>query len=107
MVGTVIVEEGTSNVNETTQEQLNRSFHAFQSGYSNLLYIQFDAAQSSNNARIQIIGLDGKEIFQQKLIVEQGKNVQNIDLNKTPSTGIYIVNLFFENSFVSKKVSLQ
>ena len=107
MVGTIIVEEGTSNVNETAQEQLNRTFHVFQSGFSNSIYVQFDAAKNSNNSRIQITGLDGKEILNLNLNVEQGKNAKNITLNKIPCTGIYVVNLFYEDNFVSKKISIQ
>ena len=107
MVGVIIVEDDISSVDETIQEQLNRTFHVFQSGYSNSLYVQFNANQNYNEARIQITGMDGKEIFNQSLVVEQGKNVQNIDLYKAPSTGIYVVNLFVENSFVSKKISIQ
>ena len=107
MVGTIIVEDGTSNVNETAQEELNRTFHVFQSNYGNALYIQFAAAKNSNNASIQLTGLDGKQIFNQNLSVEQGKNVQNIALKHAPSKGIYIVNLSVEGSFVSKKISIQ
>ena len=107
MVGTIIVEEGTSNVNETAQEQLNRTFHVFQSGFSNSIYVQFDAAKNSNNSRIQITGLNGKEILNLNLNVEQGKNTQNITLSKIPCTGIYIVNLFYEGNFVSKKIAIQ
>ena len=107
MVGTIIVEQGTSNVNETVQEKLNRTFHVFQSGFSNSIYVQFDAAKNSNNSRIQITGLDGKEILNLNLNVEQGKNAQNITLNKIPCTGIYIVNLFYEGNFVTKKISIQ
>ena len=107
MVGTIIVQEGTSNVNETAQEQLNRTFHVFQSNYGNTIYIQFAAAKNSNNASIQLTGLDGKQIFNQNLSVEQGKNVRNIALKHAPSKGIYIVNLSVEGSFVSKKISIQ
>jgi plastocyanin len=107
MIGTIIVEQGTSNVNETAQERLNRTFHVFQSGYSNTIYVQFDARKNSNHAQIQITGLDGKEIFNQNLNIEEGKNVRNITLKEVPNAGIYIVNLFAGNSFVSKKISIQ
>ena len=107
MIGTIIVEEGTSNIEETEQEQLNRTFHAFQTEYSNELYIQFTATKNTNIARIQITGLDGKEVLRENLNVEQGKNVHHIALKYVPTTGIYIVNLFIEDSFVSKKISIQ
>ena len=107
MIGTIIVEEGTSNVEETEQEQLNRTFHAFQTGFSNELYIQFTATKNTNIASIQITGLDGKEVLHENLNVKQGKNVRHIALKYVPKTGIYIVNLFIDNSFVSKKISIQ
>lgn len=107
MVGTIIVEQGTSNVNETVQEQLNRTFHVFQSGYSNTIYVQFDARKNSNHAQIQITGLDGKEIFHQNINIDEGKNIRNITLKEVPNAGIYIVNLFAGHSLVSKKISIQ
>lgn len=107
MTGTIIVEDDMSSLDETAQNKLNRTFHVFQSGYSNVIYVQFDAAHNSNNTQIQIIGLDGKEILNQNMVVDQGKNVRNISLEKAPSMGIYIVNLFFEDAFVSKKISIQ
>ena len=49
--------------------------------------------------------MDGKEIFNQNLNIEEGKNVCNITVKEVPNAGIYIVNLFAGNSFVSKKIS--
>ena len=107
MTGVVIVEENTSSVNETAHDMLNRTFHVFQSGYSNSLYVQFDAFQYTKQSKIQLIGLDGKEVFSQDMIVEKGKNVQNIVLDNALTSGIYIVNLYIENTVVSKKIAIQ
>lgn len=107
MVGTIIVEDDVSSVNETVQDNLSRTFHVFQSGYSNSLYVQFNAFQQTNQSSIQLMSLDGKEVFSQNLSVEKGKNIQNIVLDNALNSGIYIVNLFVENTFVSKKIAIQ
>ena len=107
MTGVVIVEENTSSVNETAHDRLNRTFHVFKSKYSNSLYVQFDAFQYTKQSKIQLIGLDGKEVFSQDMIVEKGKNVQNIVLDNVLNSGIYIVNLYIKNTVVSKKIVIQ
>jgi len=41
------------------------------------------------------------------MIIEKGKNVQNIVLDNALTSGIYIVNLYIENTVVSKKIAIQ
>ena len=107
MTGVVIVEENTSSVNETAHDRLNRTFHVFKSKYSNSLYVQFDAFQYTNQSNIQLMSMDGKVVFSQEMIIEKGKNVQNIVLDNALTSGIYIVNLYIENTVVSKKIAIQ
>ena len=104
MVGTVIV-ESTASVPESAQEILDNSFSAYFKSNTDELVISFNSIQNSTNATLFIYTLDGKEMFNENIMISNGENTLNIQ--NTLEQGIYIVAMTIGNASTSKAIRVQ
>ena len=104
MIGTVIV-ESTASVPESAQDILDNSFSAYFKPNTDELVISFNALQNNAKAALFIYTLDGKEMFNENILVSNGENTLNI---KTAlGQGTYVVAMTIGNASTSKAIRIQ
>ena len=65
---------------------------AYPNPASNFLKLDIFSAQNVSNAIIEIISTNGQIVYSEKLKIEKGNLIQNIDLSEIPS-GLYLIQL--------------
>ena len=104
MIGTVVV-ESTASIPESAQEILDNSFSAYFKSNTEELVISFNTIQNSTSATLFIYTLDGKEMFNENIMVSNGENTLNI--KNTMEQGTYIVAMTIGNASASKAIRVQ
>ena len=104
MVGTVIVESSAS-IPESAQEILDNSFSAYFKSNTDELVISFTSIQNSTNATLFIYTLDGKEMFNENIMISNGENTLNIQ--NTLEQGTYFAAMTIGNASTSKAIRVQ
>ena len=87
MIGTVIVENNTTHINESIN---NISFVSY-NPQSNTLQLNFNC--SGDNASISIYNIEGKLIQTNQIDTSIGENNQIFPVNSSLKSGIYIVSI--------------
>ena len=87
MIGTVIVENNTTHINES----INTISYVSYNPQSNALQLNFNC--SGNNASISIYSIEGKLIQTNQIYTSIGENNQIFPVNSSLKSGIYIVSI--------------
>ncbi len=104
MTGTIVV-ESTASIPESAQEILDNSFSAYYKSNTDELVISFNTIQNSTNVTLFIYTLDGKEMFNENIMVSNGENTLNI--KNALEQGTYIVAMTIGNASASKAIRIQ
>jgi plastocyanin len=104
MIGTVVV-ESTASIPESAQEILDNSFSAYFKSNTEELVISFNTIQNSTSAALFIYTLDGKEMFNENIMVSNGENTLNI--KNAMEQGTYIIAMTIGNASASKAIRVQ
>ena len=104
MTGIVIV-ESTASIPESAQEILDNSFSAYFKSNTDELIISFNTIQNSSNATLFIYTLDGKEMFNENVMVSNGENT--LSIKNALEQGTYIVAMTIGNTSTSKAIRIQ
>lgn len=98
MIGSVIVEDNTSNISEISMSMSSLSYDQI----SNCLYLKFISLEKNTN--LQLHNIEGKLIQTQNIKLNPGLSDLVIPINSSLKKGIYIVSLINKEQKISKKI---
>jgi len=98
MIGSVIVEDNTSNISEISMSMSSLSYDQI----SNCLYLKFISLEKNTN--LQLHNIEGKLIQTQNIKSNPGLSDLVIPINSSLKKGIYIVSLINKEQKISEKI---